>query len=81
MQTKTPYIPTRERITAVPLGNFDIFEDENALVNRLCYAAPRFEEGRFRCSFYYEENTFRKEPNGNLTLVNSEIETESESPA
>ncbi len=81
MQTKTQYIPTRERITAVPLGNFDVFEDESTLVNRLYYAVPRFEEGRFRCSFFYEENTFRKEPNGDLTLVDSEIETESESPA
>ena len=26
MQTKTPYIPTRERATAVPLGNFDVME-------------------------------------------------------
>ena len=28
MQTKTPYIPTREQKSAVPLGNFDIHEDE-----------------------------------------------------
>ena len=72
MQTKTPYIPTRERATAVPLGNFDVMEDGNTLVNRLYYAVPKFEEGRFSCSFFYEENTFHKEPNGDLTLVHSE---------
>lgn len=56
MQTKTPYIPTRERATAVPLGNFDVMEDGNTLVNRLYYAVPRFENGRFQCSVFYEEN-------------------------
>lgn len=72
MQTKTPYIPTREQKSAVPLGNFDIHEDENILVNRLYYAVPRFENGRFQCSVFYEENIFRKESNGDLMLVHSE---------
>ena len=72
MQTKTPYIPTRERTTAVPLGNFDVMEDGNTLVNRLYYAVPRFENGRFQCSVFYEENIFRKESNGDLMLVHSE---------
>lgn len=72
MQTKTPYIPTREQKSAVPLGNFDVLEDGNTLVNRLYYAVPKFEEGQFSCSFFYEENTFHKEPNGDLTLVHSE---------
>ena len=72
MQTKTPYILTRERATAVPLGNFDVMEDGNTLVNRLYYAVPRFENGRFQCSFFYEENTFSKEANGDLTLVHAE---------
>ena len=72
MQTKTPYIATREQKNAVPLGNFDVMEDGNTLVNRLYYAVPKFEEGQFSCSFFYEENTFHKEPNGDLTLVHSE---------
>ena len=63
MPTSVQYIFTKEKI-AVPLGNFDIHEDETTLVNRLYYALPRFENGRFSCSFYYEENTFRKESNG-----------------
>ena len=76
MQTKTPYILTRERATAVPLGNFDVMEDGNTLVNRLYYAVPRFEKGRFQCSFFYEENTFSKEANGDLTLVHAEYGVE-----
>ena len=72
MQTKTQYIPTKEHATAVLLGSFDIHEDENILVNRLYYAVPRFENGRFQCSVFYEENIFRKESNGDLMLVHSE---------
>ena len=72
MQIKTPYIPTREQTTAVPLGNFDIHEDENILVNRLYYAVPNFEDGKFSCSFFYEENMFCKDANGDLILVHSE---------
>ena len=52
MQTKTPYIPTREQKSAVPLGNFDVMEDGNTLVNRLYYAVPNFEDGKFSCSFF-----------------------------
>ena len=73
MQTKTPYIPTREQKSAVPLGNFDVMEDGNTLVNRLYYAVPYFEDGKFSCSFFYEENTFCKDANGDLILVHSEF--------
>ena len=76
MQTKTPYIPTREQKSAVPLGNFDVMEDGNTLVNRLYYAVPKFEGGQFQCALYYEENTFRKEKDGDLTLVRTEYGVE-----
>lgn len=76
MQTKTPYIPTREQKSAVPLENFDIHEDENILVNRLYYAVANFEDGKFSCSFFYEENIFRKESNGDLMLVRSNFREE-----
>ena len=71
MQTNMQHTPTRDHAPAVPLGDFDVVEDGNTLVNRLYYAVPKFEEGRFSCSFFYEENTFHKEPNGDLTLVHS----------
>lgn len=76
MPVKIQSMPTRDRTTAVPLGDFDIFEDGNILVNRLYYAVPKFEDGQFSCSLYYEENTFHKEPNGDLALVHSEIKEE-----
>ena len=76
MQTKTPYIPTREQKSAVPLGNFDVMEDGNTLVNRLYYAVPKFEGGQFQCALYYEENTFRKEKDGDLTLFRTEYGVE-----
>lgn len=76
MQEQKRYTPVKEPPTAVPLGDFNVMEDETALVNRLYYAVPRFENGRFQCSFFYEENTFRKELSGDLTLVHSEIREE-----
>ena len=75
MQTKTPYIPTREQKSAVPLGDFDVLEDGNTLVNRLYYAVPNFEDGKFSCSFFYKENTFCKDANRDLILVHSEMGT------
>ena len=60
----------------VPLGDHDVYEDEDTLVNRLYYAVPSFEGGKFHCAFFYEENTFRKEENGELTLVRSEYGVE-----
>lgn len=71
MQSKTQPAPAMERAAAVPLGDFDVFEDEEALVNRLYYGVPSFEEGLFRCPVFFEENTFRKEANGDLTLIRS----------
>ena len=58
MQTNIQHTPTRDHAAAVPLGDFDVVEDGNTLVNRLYYAVPKFEEGQFSCSFFYEENTF-----------------------
>lgn len=72
MQEQKQYTPVKKPPAAVPLGDFNVMEDETALVNRLYYAVPRFENGRFSCFLYYEENTFHKEPNGDLKLVHSE---------
>lgn len=80
MQIKTQSAPAKERVTPVPLGDFDVSEDENTLINRLYYAVPSFEGGRFRCSFLFEENTFRKEANGDLTLIRSELKAENTVP-
>ena len=72
MQIKTQSVPVEDVQAAIPLGNCDVCEDASFLVNRLYYAVPRFENGRFQCSVFYEENIFRKESNGDLMLVHSE---------
>ncbi len=76
MQRKTQPVPVEDVQAAIPLGNCDVYEDASFLVNRLYYAVPRFENGRFQCSFFYEENTFSKEANGDLTLVRTEYGVE-----
>ena len=76
MQIKTQPVPVEDVQAAIPLGNCDVYEDASFLVNRLYYAVPRFENGRFQCSFFYEENTFSKEANGDLTLVRTEYGVE-----
>ena len=75
MQTNIQHTPTRDHAAAVPLGDFDVVEDGNTLVNRLYYAVPNCEDGKFSCSFFYEENTFCKDANGDLILVHSEMGT------
>ena len=72
MQRKTQPVPVEDVQAAIPLGNCDVYEDASFLVNRLYYAVPRFENGRFQCSVFYEENIFRKESNVDLMLVHSE---------
>ena len=80
MQTKTHSAPTKERVTPVPLGDFDVSEDENTLINSLYYAVPGFDGGQFQCSIFFEENTFRKEVNGDLALIRSELKAENTVP-
>ena len=72
MQRKTQPVPVEDVQAAIPLGNCDVCEDASFLVNRLYYAVPRFENGRFQCSVFYEENTFCKDADGDLILVHSE---------
>lgn len=60
-----------ETFPAVPLADVDVFEDEGTLINRLYYAMPSFTQGRLRCSFYCEENVFRKTADGDLVLVST----------
>ena len=72
MQTKTQNRFSKNLEASIPLANYDIFEDGDLLVNRLYYAAPEFKEGRFSCSFFYEDNTYHKEPSGDITLLHSE---------
>ena len=48
----------------VPLGDHDVYEDETTLVNRLYYAVPSFESGKFHCSFFLRKTPSAKRKTG-----------------
>lgn len=54
-----------------PFAHFDVFEDEERLVNRLFYIAPTFSDALLRCLIFFEENEFRKNEQGDLILAHS----------
>lgn len=51
MHMKSPNSPENPA-APVPLGDHDVYEDEDTLVNRLYYAVPSFEGGKFHCAFF-----------------------------
>lgn len=53
--------------------NIDVFEDERSLRNRLFYLVPDTSSGELRCFFYFEENLFAKEANGDSILKESSL--------
>lgn len=59
-----------------PIADFDVFEDEHRLVNRLYYAIPSFAENHFHCFIFFEENTFLKNALGDCILIHSEYQVE-----
>mgnify|MGYP006965605092 CR=1 FL=1 len=50
-----------------------VFEDESSLRNRLFYLVPDTSSEELRCFFYFEDNLFAKEPNGDLSLLESSL--------
>lgn len=62
-----------DRLPGIPIANLDVFEDENGLRNQLFYLVPDTSSGRLRCFFYFEDNLFTKEPNGDLILLDSSL--------
>ncbi len=73
------WLPESERAQAkdftstdFPTVNFDVFEDEETLVNRIYFLIPHLIEGHLSCFIFYEENTFQKGENGDMDLIRSE---------
>lgn len=56
----------------LPTINFDVFEDEETLVNRVYFLVPHLIEGHLSCFVFYEENTFHKGRDGEIALIRSE---------
>ena len=62
-----------DKLPGLPFANLDVFENENSLINRLFYFVPDFSAGELRCFFYFEDNLFSKEANGDLILKESSL--------
>ena len=62
-----------DKFTRKPFENVDYFEDESSLRNRLFYLVPDTSSGELRCFFYFEDNLFAKETNGDLILLESSL--------
>ena len=61
-----------DKLPGIPFANLDVFEDESSLRNRL-YLVPDTSSGELRCFFYFEDNLFAKETNGDLILLESSL--------
>lgn len=57
----------------IPLGNIDVFEDKNKVLNRLFWAIPLLDGGALRLFLYFEEVTFSKDLSGDLILISSKF--------
>lgn len=66
-------IAVPDRLPGIPFANLDVFENDKSLINRLFYLVPDTSSGELRCFFYFEDNLFAKEPNGDLTLQGSSL--------
>ena len=62
-----------DKLPGIPFADLDVFEDENCLRNRLFYLVPDTSSGELRCFFYFEDNLFAKESNGDLILLKSSL--------
>ena len=62
-----------EEIFSRPLIDFDVFEDESMLINRLYYTVPAIRESRLELFVFFEENRFLKDKDGELILIESSL--------
>ncbi len=66
-------IPIQDKLSGIPIGNLDVFEDDRRLENHLFYLMTDTASGRLRCFFYFEDNLFVKSIDGELTLLKSSL--------
>lgn len=67
-----------QALFSFPSINFDIYEDERSVVNRLFYILPL--PATSSLFIFFEDNSFIKNPSGDLLLVNSSLHLYSHSP-
>ena len=62
-----------DKLPGIPFANLDVFEDESNLRYRRFYLVPATSSEELRCFFYFEDNLFAKESNGDLILSESSL--------
>ena len=68
--TSTP-VP-QDSLFSFPMLNFDIYEDEQIVINRLFYALPLPETSSL--FLFFEDNSFSKDSCGELDFLRSSLE-------
>lgn len=66
----SPPIP-QSSLFSFPSVNITIYEDDHNLTNRLFYILPLLDTSSI--FVFYEDNAFRKDANGDLSLVHSSL--------
>ena len=75
LQTYASWVGTAvpDKLPGIPFANLDVFEDESNLRNRIFYLVLDTSSGELRCFFYFEDNLFAQESNGDLLLLESSL--------
>lgn len=57
---------SRRDLFRLSFANYDVYENADIVINHLYYLFIRYAEEKANAFFFYEENTFKKESNGDL---------------
>lgn len=68
---KSPVQYTEQEIFNSVVGNQDVYEDKNILINYLYYQVDEFLNGDIRCFSFFEVNLFLKDSADNIELTHS----------
>lgn len=66
---KGTHVYSREELFSSPSGNYDVYENEAILINRLYYLTPDFDGEHMRVFVFYEINTFLKDDDGDMLPI------------
>lgn len=55
----------------IPVASCDLFEDDALLINRLFFLRARIADGKLILSVSYEENTFQKDGDADLYVLDT----------
>lgn len=64
---------SKEEMFHIPLGNYDVYEDQSIVINHLYYLIPGMDGEKDGAFVFYEANTFVKDGRGDLSLAYSTL--------